>query len=187
MRAPNAHTSRSRRLRRPVPSLYSRASHSFSRSALERDGCNDPIARCACVARATRATHTQTPITSAHFPIEFLYQFGVQSVQTFGRQCWIGGAVRMFARAARPSMRTRDRRPPLILPIGQISVCTNVGPNHTSRLAAYAVCVVLCARLRALRRINAHSRSPTPITYSHCPYEGLYEFGPRTTQPFGRM
>jgi hypothetical protein len=32
-RAPNTHTSRSRPLRRPVPSLYSRASRSSSRSA----------------------------------------------------------------------------------------------------------------------------------------------------------
>jgi hypothetical protein len=101
-----------------------------------------------CALRATRAMRTQTPITCAPFPNEFLYQFGVQSVQTLGRQCWIGGAVRMFARA---SMRTRDRRPPLLLPIVPISVCTNVGPDRRSRLAAYAVCVVLCARLRALR------------------------------------
>jgi hypothetical protein len=35
-------------------------------------------------------------------------------------------------------------------PIVPMSVCTNLGPDLPSRLAEYAVCVVLCARVRAL-------------------------------------
>jgi hypothetical protein len=84
------------------------------------------------------------PKSCAHFPNEFLYQFGIQSVQTFGRQCWIGGDVRMFARA---SMRTRDQITSSHCPN---KFLTNLGPDRLSRLAAYTVCVVLCARLRAL-------------------------------------
>jgi hypothetical protein len=103
LRALSAPHTRTSRLRRPVPSLYSRAR---SHAPLSRGTAAPPRLR------AARATRTQTPITCAHFPNEFLYQFGVQSVQTFGRQCWIVGDVRMFARAARASMRTRDRRPP---------------------------------------------------------------------------
>jgi hypothetical protein len=45
-------------------------------------------------------------------------------------------------------MRTRDRRLPQLVPIFPMSVCTNLGLDRSSRLAAYAGYVVLRARLR---------------------------------------
>jgi hypothetical protein len=86
IRAPHTRASRSQGLRRHVPFMYSRASRSFSRFALEPDGCAVPIARCARVARATR---TPTPITYADCHNECLYQYGSRSVLPFGRQRWI--------------------------------------------------------------------------------------------------
>jgi hypothetical protein len=82
-----------------------RALRAVTRSARARGGGPPPWARGARCAHAS-------PITCAHCPNGFLYQFGVQSVQPIGRQCGICGAARTFARAARASMRTRNRRPP---------------------------------------------------------------------------
>jgi hypothetical protein len=55
-------------------------------------------------------TRSTTPITSAHYSNECLYQFRPRSAQPFGRLCWMYNATRTFARAARTSMCTRDRR-----------------------------------------------------------------------------
>jgi hypothetical protein len=65
----------------------------------------------------------------------------------------------MFARAARTSMRTRDRRPPYLLSIVPMSVCTNLGPYRPSRLAAYAGCVMLRPRLRARNATRTFTRA----------------------------
>jgi hypothetical protein len=43
----------------------------------------------------------------------------------------------MFARDARASMRTRDRRPPYLHRIVPMSVCANFQLDRPSRLAAY--------------------------------------------------
>jgi hypothetical protein len=39
-------------------------------------------------------------------------QFGPRSAQLFGRLCWMCNNTRTFTRAARTSMRIRERRPP---------------------------------------------------------------------------
>jgi hypothetical protein len=76
MCSPHTRTSRSQQLRRPIPSLYSRNPRSRGLAVLPR-------------LRAARAARTPTPITCTHCPNRFLYQFGVQSVKPFGRQCWM--------------------------------------------------------------------------------------------------
>jgi hypothetical protein len=55
------------------------------------------------------------------------------------------------------------RRLPYLVPIVQMSVCTNLGLDRSSHLAAYAGYVVLRAR------INAHSRSLTPYLHGIVP------------------
>jgi hypothetical protein len=91
LHATHTRASRSRRLRRPVPFMYSRASCSFSRFMLARDDCAAIIARCA------RAMRTPIPITCADCPNECLYQFGSRSVQPFGRQRLICSVACTFA------------------------------------------------------------------------------------------
>jgi hypothetical protein len=96
-------------------------------------------------------------------------------------------AARTFARAARTSIRTRNRRLPYLLPIVPMSLCTNVGPDCPA-VWPPMLYVWFCAHVCALcSRINAHSRSPTPITFAHYPNECLYQFGARWAQPFGRL
>jgi hypothetical protein len=46
-------------------------------------------------------------------------------------------------------MHTRDRRPPQLIPIVQMSACTNLGLDLPSRLAAYDGYVVLRVRVLA--------------------------------------
>jgi hypothetical protein len=198
-RAPHTRTSHSRQLLHPVPSLYSRASRSFSRSALARVGCAAPIARCAhagpitcahwralsqCVfvpiwgsigparwapmryvwccahicahsARINAHSRPPTPITYAHCSNECLYQFGPRSAQLFGRLCLMCYNTRTFACAARTLMRTHDRRPPYVLPIVPMSVCSYLGIDRPGRLAVYAGCAGLRACLRAQRAQRA--------------------------------
>jgi hypothetical protein len=102
----------SRRLCGPVPSLYYLASLSFSCLVLAQDGWAVPIVRCA---RAARTTHTLTPITSAHYPNERLYQFGERSVRPFDRLGWIYGAARTFARRVRINAHLRSLTPSIFL------------------------------------------------------------------------
>jgi hypothetical protein len=67
---------------------------------------------CARSARINPHSRPPTPITYAHCSNECLYQFGPWSAQLFGHLCWMCNNTCTFARAARTSMRTCDRRPP---------------------------------------------------------------------------
>jgi hypothetical protein len=73
-------------------------------------------------------------------------------------------------------MRTCDRRPLLLLPIVPMSVCTNLGLDRSSRLAAYADYVAHQCAL-------AIADHPIFIALSQC----LCEFWTRSVQSFGRL
>jgi hypothetical protein len=73
---------------------------------------------------------------------------------------------------------------PTPTPIAPMSVCTKLGLNPSSRLAAYAEYVVL--------RGNVHAHECAlaivdPISSSHSPNECLCQFWAQSAQPFGRL
>jgi hypothetical protein len=89
-----------------------RAPHSQYALAAVAAPCSIPVlSRFALIVAFTPGLRRPTPISCAYWPNEFLYQFGVQSVQPFGRQCWIGGALRSRRlRRPVPSLYSRASR-----------------------------------------------------------------------------
>jgi hypothetical protein len=63
--------------------------------------------------------------------------------------CSIAVLSRSRGKARLPDCELRARRPAYLLPIVPMSVCINLGPDRSCRLAAYAGYVVLRARLPA--------------------------------------
>jgi hypothetical protein len=53
-----------------------------------------------------------------------------------------------------------------------VPIWGSIGPVLWAPMLDAGCCAHVCAR------INAHRRSPTPITYVHCSNECLYQFGP---------
>jgi hypothetical protein len=88
-----------------------------------------------------------------------------------------GSAAAPRLRAARtPTLKTCAHCPNVFVPIWG-----SIGPARWAPMRYVWCCVHVCAR------INAHPRSPTPITSAHCSNECFYQFGPRSAQPFGSL
>jgi hypothetical protein len=111
-------------------------------------------------------------------------------------------------------LRTRDRRPHYLNRIVSMCISANFGPDRPSRLAAYSeqhahptlilrarggcdalfhpCTLALRARFRGraapprLRAARA-TRTQTSINCAHCPNKCLYQCGPRSAMPFGRL
>jgi hypothetical protein len=127
------------------------------------------------------AARTPTPITCADCPNEYLYQFGLRSVQSFGCQfsiCILSVYARLctricfaphYARCAMRDMRAAHSRFALAEAAPPCSI-------HVLRACSPA------SRLR-----GTAARTPTPITCADCPNEYLYQYGSRSVQPFGRQ
>jgi hypothetical protein len=114
-RAPNSNYALTQLLR-PVPSLYSRASRSFYRSALARVGCAAPIARCAHV-----DPHNLCPLLQWGF-VPIWGSIG-PALRAPMRYVW---CLRINAHSGSPT--------PKRLPIVPMSVCSNLGLDRPGLL-----------------------------------------------------
>jgi hypothetical protein len=126
--------------------------------------------------RAARTTHSNFALAAAAAPcpIPVLPRFVLDL------------ALRARAgRLRRPDCALHTHADPHILcPLPQwvfVPNCGSIGPAHRVSMLDVWCCARVCAR------INAHTRSPTPITYIYCSNECLYQFRPRSVQPCGRL
>jgi hypothetical protein len=75
-----------------------------------------------------------------------------------------------------------------LCPLSQCVFVSIGGPNGPAVWPPMLYMCICCPHIYSRsERINASLRSPTPITFTHCPNECLYQLGPRSARPFGRL
>jgi hypothetical protein len=106
--------------------------------------------------RAARALLAPTPIMCAHCPNEFLFQFGVQSVQPFGRQCCMYGVAHACAR-----INAHPRSPTPITSAHWSNVCLyQFGPRSVQPLGR--LCGICGAAQTCAQRASMRTRDRRP-------------------------